>query len=64
MKLPPNERRELISRLTTASMPAKTAGAVRKHFGIIDSGDPRSADNDKIDRDLAREYLDTHEAKN
>jgi len=34
---------------------------VRSFFGIWDSGDPRSADNDRIDNDLAREY-DSHEA--
>src|SRR5438128_9778192 len=33
----------------------------RSFFGIWDSGDPRSADNDRIDADLAREY-DSHEA--
>ncbi len=31
---------------------AKFAG----HFGAVKSGDSRSADNDKIDADLAREY--------
>ena len=35
---------------------------VRSFFGIWDSGDPRSADNDRIDADLAREYESTHEA--
>ncbi len=29
---------------------------VRSFFGIWDSGDPRSADNDRIDADLASEY--------
>jgi len=29
---------------------------VRSFFGIWDSGDPRSADNERIDADLAREY--------
>jgi hypothetical protein len=29
---------------------------VRSFFGIWDSGDPRSADNNRIDADLAREY--------
>jgi hypothetical protein len=29
---------------------------VRSFFGIWDSGDPRSADNDRIDSDLARRY--------
>lgn len=27
-----------------------------RHFGAVASGDPRSADNDRIDADLAREY--------
>src|SRR5215208_830181 len=32
------------------------SGGARRHFGAWDSGDERSADNDRIDRDLAREY--------
>lgn len=36
--------------------------SVRSFFGIWDSGDPRSADNDLIDADLAREYASSHEA--
>ena len=35
--------------------------SVRSFFGIWDSGNPRSADNDRLDADLAREY-DSHEA--
>ena len=35
---------------------------VRSFFGIWDSGDPRSADNDRLDADLARDY-DSHEAR-
>ena len=31
--------------------------SVRSFFGIWDSGDSRSADNNRIDADLAREYL-------
>lgn len=38
------------------------ATPVRSFFGIWDSGDPRSADNDRIDADLAREYASSHEA--
>ena len=38
------------------------APPVRSFFGIWDSGDPRSADNDRIDNDLAREYASSHEA--
>ncbi|MEO8433679.1 MAG: hypothetical protein ABI596_02205 [Pyrinomonadaceae bacterium] len=36
--------------------------SVRSFFGIWDSGDPRSADNDRIDADLAREHASSHEA--
>ncbi len=32
---------------------------IRSFFGIWDSGDICSADNDRIDADLAREYLGT-----
>lgn len=35
--------------------------SVRSFFGIWDSGDSRSADNDRLDADLASEY-DSHEA--
>jgi hypothetical protein len=35
---------------------------VRSFFGIWDSGDPRSADNDRIDANLASEYANSHEA--
>jgi hypothetical protein len=31
----------------------------RRHFGEVNSGDPRSADNDRIDADLARSYTDS-----
>ncbi len=32
-----------------------------KYAGAVDSGDPHSADNERIDEDLAREYGSTHE---
>jgi len=32
-----------------------------RHAGCVNSGDPRSADNDRIDTDLAREYGRTHD---
>lgn len=35
---------------------------VRSFFGIWDSGDPRSADSDRIDADLARDYAGSQEA--
>jgi hypothetical protein len=64
MKLPPEQQRELIDRLSPFSGIKKTPGLLRKHFGMIDSGDPRSADNDKIDADLANAYMDDHESEN
>ena len=33
----------------------------RRHCGAVNSGDPHSADNERIDEDLAREYGSTHE---
>ncbi len=34
---------------------------MQRHFGAVNSGDPRSGDNERIDADLAREYGSTHE---
>jgi Protein of unknown function (DUF2281) len=34
--------------------------SVRAFFGMWDSGDPHSGDNDQIDADLAREYDNSH----
>ncbi len=34
--------------------------SVRSFFGVWDSGDPSSADNDRIDTDLASEYAGPH----
>ena len=34
------------------------------YFGAWDSGDENSADNERIDADLAREYRATHEPDN
>jgi hypothetical protein len=41
--------------LSDAEKQAELAKLMR-HAGAVDSGDPRSADNDRIDADLAREY--------
>ena len=32
-----------------------------RYAGAVNSGDPDSADNERIDADLAREYANTHE---
>ncbi len=39
----------------------KKGSGIRKHFGMFNSGDTNSADNDKIDADLARAYLEDYE---
>lgn len=35
--------------------------SVKKFFGVWDSGDPHSADNDRIDSDLAHQFSEPHE---
>jgi hypothetical protein len=64
MQLPPTERQKLVSRLSIVTSRGKTAGAVEKCFGMFHGGDPNSADNEKIESDLAEEYLATHEPEN
>ncbi len=41
----------------------KSKGSIRELFGKGKSGDPNGSDNNRIDADLARSYLDTHEEK-
>ncbi len=36
-------------------------GDITRFFGMFNSGDPHSADNERIDADLARAYADNHE---
>lgn len=54
-----NEREGAITQRLVAET---TRGRLRSHFGMWASGDPRFADNDRIDRDLARAYGDKREA--
>jgi hypothetical protein len=72
-KLPLEEQRRLAEKLLQATQ-GQTAirdeatksvarGQLRRHFGAWDSGNIRSADNEEIDRDLAREYASTHESE-
>ena len=35
------------------------SASVKEFFGIWDSGDPRSADNDRIDFDIAHQFSDS-----
>jgi len=37
------------------------SASVKEFFGIWDSGDPRSADNDRIDLDLAHQFSNSPE---
>jgi hypothetical protein len=46
--LTPEDRESALARLT-------------RHFGRANSGDPNSANNERIDADLAREYAGNHE---
>ena len=67
-QLPEELQREVLQfaeTLARRSADASTNKASSAHsvFGIWDSGDPHSADNDRIDRDLAREIASPHEAK-
>jgi hypothetical protein len=39
----------------------KRTGDITRFFGMFNSGDPDSADNERIDADLARAYADNHE---
>jgi hypothetical protein len=36
-----------------------SGGVLRRHFGTARSGDVQSADNERIDADLARSYADS-----
>ena len=49
--------------LTVSIMPqgqaASQPGSLRRFFGIVRSGNPRSADNERIDADLAATYQDS-----
>ena len=49
--------RELVEEKREAALKtARPGGQARRHFGAWDSGDERSADNERIDQDLANEY--------
>jgi Protein of unknown function (DUF2281) len=47
----------------TANAPANGTSSVHSFFGSWDSRDPHSADNVRIDNDLAREIASPHEAQ-
>jgi len=64
LHLTPEEQAELIRRLSLSRGLKKEPGKLNKLFGSFDSGDTRSADNEKIDATLADAYEDNHEFEN
>lgn len=64
LQLTPDQRAELVRMLSRPPNRVKEPGRLKKYFGMVDSGDPDSANNEKIDADLARSYMDNHEPEN
>jgi hypothetical protein len=65
LHLPPDQQKELVDKLTKPNgKDSKKTGNVMRFFGTFDSGDPRSADNEKNDDDLAESYFDTQDSEN
>lgn len=65
LTLPAEEQKELVRRLIhRPSGKRKGKGDITRFFGMFDSGDPDSANNERIDADLAREYGDDHAPTN
>lgn len=52
---------EALMRKTTPA-PVNGTPSVHSFFGVWDSGDSQSADNERIDSDIAREFASPHEA--
>lgn len=47
---------EQVRAATPVNGTRKKTGDITRFFGMWDSGDPHSADNERIDADLARDY--------
>ena len=59
LTLPPDTpvgKAELTVTVAPQTDSAASYGRARRHFGTVRGGDPRSADNDRIDADLARQF--------
>jgi len=64
VKLPPETpigRAELVVTVSPKEDTSSSRGSLRRRFGTVHSGDARSADNDRIDADLARAYGNSDE---
>ena len=48
---------------TSEGESSKRKGGIREMFGTWSSGNPKSADNEQIDADLAKAYADNHEGE-
>ena len=62
--LPESEKLKLASLIlenVTNPKPQKKNSDITKLFGMFETGDSNSADNDKIDADLAKAYLEDYE---
>ncbi|GIX00139.1 MAG: hypothetical protein KatS3mg111_3471 [Pirellulaceae bacterium] len=57
----PTGKAELTVTISPQGAATSSAGHLRQHFGSVHSGDAKSADNDRIDADLARAYGDSHD---
>ena len=63
LELPPQTpvgEAELVVTLEPRRPAGTASGGLRRHFGVVRSDEVRSADNQKIDDDLARSYADPH----
>jgi hypothetical protein len=63
LQLPPQTpvgEAELVVTLEPRQPIASIGGGLRRLFGSVHSDDIRSADNQRIDDDLARSYADPH----
>jgi len=56
---------QVAKKSASGSEPAqpKRTGDITRFFGMFNSGDPDSSDNERIDADLARAYADDHEGE-
>lgn len=64
LELPPETpvgKAELTVTIATENADASKLGGLREWFGTVHSRDARSADNDRIDAELARAYEDSHD---
>ena len=64
VNLPPETpvgRTELVVTIATPETTPSPQGNLRRRFGSIHSGDVRSAENEQIDADLARSYVNPPE---